>query len=125
MRQKAKETLEAAIDYPEEEQQQYQEQIQNQLDEFDNQLDELRAQAANTKEEAKVKLNNQIKTLEQKRKAAAQKLENLTSSRDKAWTKFKGGIDQAMTDLQQSYERALAEFENSVRSSQSEKDQEP
>ena len=57
--------------------------------------------------------------LKQKREEAAQRLEKLTSSKDEGWAKVKGGLDKAMADLQQSYEDALAEF------NQSEKKQEP
>lgn len=125
VRREAKEALETAAVYTQEQQQKYQEEIRTQLDEFDNRLEELKAKAESAREEAKVKLNNQSETLEQKREKAAQRLEKLTSSRDEAWAELKDGMDKAMADLQQSYERVLAEFDDQAHSNQSENKQEP
>ena len=123
VRREAKEALETAAAYTQEQKQKYRDKIQTQLDEFDNQLDELRPKAESARESAKVQLNEQIEMLKQKREVAAQRLKKLTSSKDEGWAKVKGGLDKAMTDLQKSYEEAMAEFDDQKRFNKSEKEQ--
>lgn len=125
VRREAKEAFETAANYTQEQKQKYRKEIQTQLDEFDNQLDELRPLAESARESAKISLNKQIEMLKQKREVAEQRLEKLTSSKDERWVKVKGGLDNAMADLQKSYEDAIAELDDQKRFNQSEKKQEP
>ena len=116
VKQKVEEAWETGFDYTQEQQQKYQKEIQTQLDDFDNRIEELRAEAENAGEEVEIALNERIEILEQKREEAEQSLETLTSSGDEAWKEVKGGLDKAIGDLQQTYERAVTEFDDRVRS---------
>lgn len=75
VKKEAKEAAQAARDYAEQQKDQYQKQIESKLKEYDQKLDELKAKA---------EVEEQIKKLQKKRKAASKKLEELRSASSQA-----------------------------------------
>ncbi|PJB34986.1 MAG: hypothetical protein CO107_11815, partial [Deltaproteobacteria bacterium CG_4_9_14_3_um_filter_51_14] len=63
--------------------------------------------------DAKVKAEQQITALRQKRDAVSEKLKELSSSSGSAWEQLKSGLDAAMDDLIDAYKKVVAEFSNS------------
>ena len=70
----------------------------------------MQAKAEKLEGETKVKAEQQLTALRQKRDAVSEKLKELGSSSASAWEQIKSGIDVAMEDLGNAYKKAAAEF---------------
>jgi predicted nuclease with TOPRIM domain len=114
VQEEAQDAVETAGAYTLEKRQDYQEKIESQLNEFERRIDNLQAKAATAEAETQQKLNDEIQSLKDERDAIARQLTDLKTASSDAWDELSSGIDQAMKDLQSSYERALTEFNQTV-----------
>jgi archaellum component FlaC len=77
----------------------YQEKIEAQVREWDAKVEGLKAKAQQAKAETKIKLEEQISTLRQKREGISQKLQALKEISEDKWQGLQAGIDQAWNDM--------------------------
>lgn len=111
VKQNAAETADSTATYAEQERDKYIRQAHKEIDELRTDIDRLAAQARTARAEAKVKLDKDIKILNEKRDAAAKKLSELQSANAGAWQQLKSGMDRTIEDLKQSFAKARKEFE--------------
>jgi uncharacterized coiled-coil DUF342 family protein len=75
-------------------------------------LDEMKAKVDHVSDEAKVELQQKIKTLTGKKEALQEKLSELKSSSDDAWKSLKEGMQSAWDELSSAFEEAASKFKN-------------
>ena len=88
----------------------YQEKMEAQLQQLQTKIDELRVKASLAKEDAKDAYQEQMKTLNHKQQEAQAKLQELKSSSENAWQEVKAGMDNALNDLQNAFNKATTHF---------------
>ena len=114
VKKEAKEVMETAKDYTMEKKEEYVRHMNAKLAEFDKKIQTLQAmaesKAAQLKEESKAQFNQSMEALAKKKEAAAEKLNELESASDKAWTDIKAGADSAMDELNEALNRASSHF---------------
>jgi myosin heavy subunit len=113
VKQETKEAYEAIKNYTQEQMQTFREQSQSKLAEFEKKIDGLKAKAEGWEGDAMVAAEQQLTALRLKRDQLSEKLKELGSSTGNAWEQLKSGIDAAMDDLDNAYEKAAAEFDKS------------
>jgi Skp family chaperone for outer membrane proteins len=87
--------------------------VARELDEIDREIEELKATAEEKGDEARAKADAALEELDERRRAVARELDKLKSSSGEAWDDVRGGIDRAMADLKNAYEKAKEELERS------------
>jgi len=110
VKKEAKEAYDATKAYTQEQMQAFREQTETRLAEYKKEIDQLEAKAETLRGDAKAKVEEQMAALRQKRDEVAEKVKNLSSSTGNAWDQLKSGIDAAMGDLANAYNKAVAEF---------------
>ena len=70
----------------------------------------MQARAEKLEGDAKVKAEQQLTALRQKRDEVSEKLKELSSAGENAWDQLKSGIDAAMEDLGNAYKKAVVAF---------------
>jgi hypothetical protein len=113
VKREAKEAYDTTKAYTQEQMQAFREQTEIKLNEYKEEFDQLQAKAEKMGGDAKVKADEQLTALHQKREFAAEKLKELSSSSGNAWEQLKSGIDAALEDLGNAYKKAAAEFSKS------------
>ena len=96
---------------PEQEQIIYREKVQAELNKLNAQVDEMKAKAAQAQADAKIQYSSQIEELQTKQVAVQMKLEELQAASQDAWEDIKTGLELAWLDLQQSFQNAVAKFD--------------
>ena len=109
----AREAYDATKAYTQEQMQAFWEQMETRLAEYKKEIDKLQAKAEKLGGDAKVKAEQQLTALRQKRDEVSEKLKELRSSSGNVWQQLKSGIDAAMEDLGNAYKKAAAEFSKS------------
>ena len=109
----SKEALHTAMEYTEQKKEAYLQQIETELKAYDQKLDKLKAGAIGFKDEAKAEYNQQIALLEQKKKSASEKFNELKSASVETWDDVKSGMDKAVDELKGTYDKVIARFTNS------------
>jgi DNA-binding transcriptional regulator GbsR (MarR family) len=99
--------------YTQEQMQAFREQAEARLAEYEKNIDQLQAKAEKLEGDAKAKAEQQLTQLRQKRDAAAEKLKELGSSGGNAWEQIKSGVEAALEDLGNTYQKVAAEFSKS------------
>jgi ElaB/YqjD/DUF883 family membrane-anchored ribosome-binding protein len=99
--------------YTQEQIQAFRQQTETKLNEYEKDIDQLQSKAEKLRGDAKVKAEQQLTALRQKRDAVLKKLKELSSSSGNAWDQIKSGIDATMKDLEDTYKKAAAEFSKS------------
>jgi TolA-binding protein len=99
--------------YTQEQIQAFRQQTETKLTEYEKDIDQLQSKAEKLRGDAKVKAEQQLTALRQKRDAVLKKLKELSSSSGNAWDQIKSGIDATMKDLEDTYKKAAAEFSKS------------
>ncbi|MEJ2659604.1 MAG: hypothetical protein P8Z73_02605 [Desulfobacteraceae bacterium] len=110
VKKEAKEAYDATKTYTQEQMQAFREGTETKLAEYEKVIDQLQAKAEKLEGDAKVKAEQQLTELRQKRDAVFEKLKDLSSSSASAWEQVKSGVDAAMEDLSKVYHKAAAEF---------------
>jgi hypothetical protein len=85
----------------------YQRRMENRLDEMDRQIEQMKERARNATGEAKAKWDREVAELEDERREARTKYNNLKSATDAQWENLKSEVDQAMDSLERGYNRTL------------------
>ena len=98
--------------YAEQERDKYARKVQAEIDELQAEIDRLGVQARAARDVAKAKLDKDIAALDRKRDVAERKLDDLESANSGAWKHLKTGVDNALADLKQSFEKARKEFDS-------------
>jgi nucleotide-binding universal stress UspA family protein len=88
----------------------YVEKIEDQLKDWSNQIDILRAKAEKSKAEVKIKYLEQVEELRKRQKTARQRLRELKGSGEEAWGDLKVGLDKALEDLKEAFDRSKSKF---------------
>ncbi|MGD8625111.1 MAG: hypothetical protein PVJ34_11270, partial [Anaerolineae bacterium] len=86
----------------------YQERAEAQLKELKARIDLLEAQADKAQAEAKVAYSQQLEKLYQKRQEAEKRLQRVKKAGSEAWRELTTGVDEAMTDLENAVNGAVA-----------------
>jgi len=89
----------------------YREKVQAELNKLNAQVDEMKAKAAQAQADAKIQYTSQIEELQTKQVAVQKQLEELQSASQDAWEDIKTGVEAAWLDLQQSFQNAVAKFD--------------
>ena len=113
VKKEAMEAYDATKAYTQEQMQAFREQTETRLAEYKKEIDQLQAKAEKLGGDAKAKAEQRLTALRQKRDEVSEKLKELGSSSGNAWDQIKSGIDAAMEDLGNAYEKAAAEFSKS------------
>jgi chromosome segregation ATPase len=113
VKKEAKEAYDTTKAYTQEQIQAFQQQTETKLTEYEKDIDQLQSKAEKLEGDAKVKAEQQLTALRQKRDAVSEKLKELSSSSGNAWDQIKSGIDATMKDLENTYKKAAAEFSKS------------
>lgn len=110
IKKEAKEAYDTTKAYTQEQMQAFREQTEAKLAEYKQDIDQLQTKAETLQGDAKMKAEQQLAALRQKRDAASENLKDLSSSGASAWAQVKSGVDAAMEDLGKAYQKAAAEF---------------
>ncbi len=113
VKEKTMEAYDATRAYTQEQVQAFNEQMKTKLAEYNDDIDKLQAKVEELGGDAKAKAEQQMTELRQKRDDVSKKLQDLSSSSGNAWEQLKSGIDTAMEDLGNAYEKVVAEFSKS------------
>lgn len=88
----------------------YQEKMQAKIDEWKAEIDKLKAQAAQKGAEGKQEYGKMIESLENQHLNAQSKLAGLKERSQGAWEDLKIGIDNAISELGQSFQKVTGHF---------------
>lgn len=88
----------------------YQQSLESKLDALDEKHEELEAKVKDAGKEAKNELQETLAELKSKKETVKTKLDNLGTSTGKAWREMRTGIENALEDLGEGYDRALKEY---------------
>jgi len=81
-----------------------------QLKEWGAKIDMLKAKAEKEKAEVKIKLHEEVETLNQKKQNVHNKLLEIKESTEEAWGKLAEGVDKAWSDLKEAVHHAVEKF---------------
>ena len=110
VKEKTMEAYDATKAYTQEQMKAFHEQMKTRLAEYNDDIDKLQAKMEELGEDARVKAEQPMAELRQKRDDVSKKLQELGSSGGNAWEQLKSGIDAAMEDLGNAYKKVVAEF---------------
>lgn len=88
----------------------YQKKIEARIDQLSAKIKELTAKVESRQAESKAEYYQQIENLKERKQKARQQLETIKKSSTEAWQTLKGGLDDAVSDLQNAFERASEKF---------------
>lgn len=93
----------------------YQAEIQAQLDKLKHQIDEwkVEGQPGNDEEVNTKNLDQTLQELQAQADEAAKELEKLSAASTAAWEDFKPGLERALDELEKAYQKARENFEES------------
>jgi len=89
---------------------QYQKGVEDELKRLRHEIAALQARAPKNGDALRKQFDQQMAELTRKRDLAERKCAQLEKSGQKAWQEMKPGLDAAVKDLQQAYQRAVGEF---------------
>lgn len=89
----------------------YQKEIEAKLDLLDAQIAEMRAKTDLASAELKVRYQEQLRVLTERRETASQKLDELKHSSEAAWENMKVGVENAFGELKTAFDQAMAQFQ--------------
>ena len=89
----------------------YLEKAKAQLDEWNADLDKLEAKSRGAKADAKIKYDEQLTALRQRRDKAKQKFAEIQSASEDAWESLKQGAEDAWNSLKEAVTKAKSQFD--------------
>ncbi|MEQ8464666.1 hypothetical protein [Coleofasciculus sp. E1-EBD-02] len=92
-------------------QQIYRDKVQAELNKLNAQVDEMKAKAAQAQADAQIQYNSHLEELQTRQVAVQTRLEELQAASQDAWEDIKIGVEAAWLDLQQSFQNAVAKFD--------------
>lgn len=116
VKKEAKEAIQTAKTYTQQQKEEYLHQLDAKIKEFDREMQELLAKTKSStiemKDESKAKVDQSLEELRNKKQAATEKLNELKSSSSEAWEEIKSGMDSAMDELNKAFDRARSDFKS-------------
>jgi chromosome segregation ATPase len=116
VKKEAKEAMETAKTYAQQQKEEYLQQIEAKMKEYDREMQELLAKAqsgaTDLKEESKAQFDQSMEELRNKKEAAAKKLNEINSESGEAWKDIKSGMESAMDELSKAFDRARSHFKS-------------
>jgi len=88
----------------------YIEKIKAKLDELNAGIDVLEARGRDAQADMRIKIDEELGTLKQRREEAKAHLENLRNAGDEAWEDMKDGVELAWSSLGEAVKSAVARF---------------
>jgi chromosome segregation ATPase len=88
----------------------YQKKLEAQLKEWDRQLDQLMATVKKAGTDVRVKVEDEVAGLKQKRVTAQKKLDELRDRGENAWEDLKDGVEKAWDDISGALGKVAARF---------------
>lgn len=89
--------------YVAEKREDYEKRVKAELADLDAKIKEFRGKVSGLGKEGKEKAQIQVRTLKKKRKIAQMKFDRVRAASEKEWEKFKAGVDDAVSDLRNTY----------------------
>jgi len=94
-----------------EQQQIYRDKVQAELNKLNAQVVKMKATADEAEADAKIQYNSLIEELQTRQVAVQERLEELQTASQDAWEDIRIGVETAWLDLQQSFQNAVAKFD--------------
>ncbi|MBT8078610.1 MAG: coiled coil domain-containing protein [Gammaproteobacteria bacterium] len=88
----------------------YEQKMEARLEEWAAEIDKLKARAKKSDAEAKIEINNQIDEAKEMQQKVEDRLDELRSTSDDAWSDIKQGLDAASASLGASLRSAVSRF---------------
>jgi uncharacterized coiled-coil DUF342 family protein len=88
----------------------YVQKLHAKLDEWSAEIDKLKAKADKAEAESRIEYQNQIQYLQQRRRAAEEKVEELRSAGEGAWEDLKAGVQLAWDAMDEAFKSARSKF---------------
>lgn len=88
----------------------YRQKKQAQLDEWRAEVDKLKAKASGARADAKLRMNEHLRTLERKLDEGRMKMSVLAEASDDAWESIKDGMEDAWESMRAAVKEARAKF---------------
>lgn len=110
---KTKAAATAAADYSAEQKEQFQKDMEHNLQELKSEISELKKSASEKSGKVKAGMKEKIAALEAKQADMKNDLAKLKKSSGKAWSEMKSGMSKAWGSLSESYAKAKSEFSES------------
>ena len=108
--ERAEKAAEVAKDYTVAKKEEYGRKVEKEFAEQSDKIDALKKKAESLAGEAKAKMQEQFADVEKKREVVKKKMGDLKTSTSQAWDDIKVGIDRAMADMKEAYEKARNRF---------------
>ncbi len=89
----------------------YVQKLHAKLDEWSAEIDKLKAKADKAGAESRIEYQNQIKNLQQKRREAEKKADELRSAGEGAWEDLKAGAELAWDAMEEAVKSARSKFQ--------------
>jgi chromosome segregation ATPase len=88
----------------------YIDKLSAQLKEWDAEIAKLEAKAQKAQADSRIEYNQRIWELQNKKKAAQTKLEEVKRAGDEAWQELKAGTDEVFDDMRKTFDSVLSKF---------------
>ena len=110
VKDETREALDAARAYAAQKKEEYQRQMEVELDSLSREIEQLKAKAEKAGAKTRAEVKEQIAELEKQKEVVNQKLRELRSHGVEAWEGLKAEIDSAIAELKKLYERIASRF---------------
>lgn len=110
VRRDAGKATKTAAEYSQQTKEEFQKNLEAQLNELDAKIAKLRQQGRDLKDKAKANWDQKMADLETKRKAAGAKLAEVGHSGEEAWKDVRRGAESAWNDLDKAFRDASKEY---------------
>ena len=104
----ARETIEATKEYTDQQKSAFQRKAQEELAALQQQITALRGKVADASASTRVELQKSLNELEKKKDAVREQLDGLKHTTDKKWQDVHDGMNGALHELKQSYQKLLS-----------------
>lgn len=103
-----REAVEATKEYTAQQKEAFQRKAHEELAALQKQVIVLKGKVSEASTAARAELKKSIAELEKKKDTAKNKLDELRSATDTKWTEVKSGVNSALDELKESYQKALS-----------------
>jgi len=110
VQQEAQEAVETTGQFLSQERQEYMTGIEQKMNHMETRIAELKEKAAQAGEAQKKEVLEDVQQLEVKYDAARESMNKLQSSSEEAWEEMKSGLEAAVDEVDDAYERAQSHF---------------
>ena len=90
---------------------QYVQKLHAKLDEWNAEIDRLKARADKAEAESRIEYQNQIQYLQQRRREAEKKIDELRGAGEGAWEDLKAGVQLAWNSMEEAVKSARSKFD--------------